>query len=138
MSPQAVGEVRYSAQVVARVREMTRVGAWPEGRPDVGTGEAGSIDAGTFVRVQVRSAAGDGNGVAAVYKVFGCSAAIASTSLVAEWIERGRALDPAAVVAALDLPPERAHVATLAVEAGNNALASLRGRDPGAGSREQT
>lgn len=114
------GTPRYSDAVVARVRDMARVGDWPgEG---VATGEAGAIADGAFVRVQVRRA---GDGVEAVYKVFGCSAAIAAASLVAEWIEEGRALDAGAVVTALDLPEERAHVAALAVEAGTAALRRL-------------
>ena len=53
--------------------------------PDVGTGEAGTLDEGTVVRIQVRV---DGDRIAeARFKVFGCSAAIASASLVAEWLE---------------------------------------------------
>lgn len=113
------GRVRYSAAVVARVREMARVGAWPADAAGVGTGEAGSLAEGTFVRVQVRPS---GQGREAVYKVFGCSAAIAAASLVTEWIERGRALAAADVATALELPRERAYVAQLAVEAAEKAL----------------
>jgi NifU-like protein involved in Fe-S cluster formation len=114
---------RYSPQVVGRVREMTRVGNWPADEPGVGTGEAGSLERGTFVRVQIRHVPGD-EGVRVVYKVFGCSAAIASASLVAEWVEAGRPLRPEAVAAALELPPDRAHVAALAVDAAERALAA--------------
>ncbi len=119
--------MRYSAAVVERVREMARVGAWPEDALGVATGEAGSVAEGTFVRVQVRPSGGK---CEAVYKVFGCSAAIAAASLVTEWIAEGRTLAAADVVTTLDLPPERAHVAALAVDAASSALASLRRREP--------
>jgi nitrogen fixation NifU-like protein len=65
------------------------------------------------------------------FKVFGCSAAIASASLVAEWLE-GTGIDEAKQVTAervvqhLDLAPERHHVARLAVEAGLKAVESLK------------
>jgi len=126
--------MRYSTAVVARVRAMARVGAWPEG-PGVGTGEAGSLDEGTFVRMQVRTS---GQGYEAVYKVFGCSAAIASASLVAEWIEQARTLSADDVRAALELPPERGHAAEMAVEAATNAVTALRAesREPRAESRQ--
>ncbi|MDP1569422.1 MAG: iron-sulfur cluster assembly scaffold protein [Vicinamibacterales bacterium] len=126
------GTTRYSDAVVARVREMARVGAWPPGA-GVGTGDAGAMAEGTFVRIQVRRT---GEGVEAVYKVFGCSAAIASASLVTEWIAEGRTLAAADVVTTLDLPLDRAHVAAMVVNAAESALASLRGRELIADSRE--
>ena len=89
---------------------------------------------GTFVRVQVRPS---GGGCEAVYKVFGCSAAIAAASLVAEWIEQERTLRADDVMAALDLPPDRAHAAGMAVEAATNALTALRRREPTAESRQR-
>jgi NifU-like protein involved in Fe-S cluster formation len=125
---------RYSAAVVERVREMARVGAWPAA-PGIGTGEAGAIDSGTFVRIQVRAAAAGDRRFEAVYKVFGCSAAIASASLVAEWIEQERPLRVEDVMATLELPAERAHAARMATEAATRALAACRRREPTADSR---
>jgi nitrogen fixation NifU-like protein len=91
----------------------------------VGTGEVGTLDEGTVVRIQVRKS---GDRIAeARFKVFGCSAAIASASLVAEWLE-GAAIAEATgltserVMQTLDLAPEREHVARMAVEAGLNAI----------------
>ena len=87
----------YSAEVLRRVRELQRAGSI-EGA-HVGTGEVGTLDEGTVVRMQVRL---DGNTVAeARYRVFGCSAAIASASLVAEWFEA------ASIDEALEVTPER-------------------------------
>ena len=114
----------YSAAVLERVRNPQRVGVLPDS-PGVGTGEAGSLDAGTFARIQVRVALG--RVVEARYKVFGCSAAIAATGLVAEWLEGASLADaglvtPELVVRHLELPEERAHVAGIAVEAARHAI----------------
>jgi NifU-like protein involved in Fe-S cluster formation len=115
--------VGYSEEVLNRVREPKRVGSL-DGE-HVGTGEVGTLDEGTVVRIQVRKS---GDRIAeARFKVFGCSAAIASASLVAEWLE-GAAIDEARqmtserVVQALGLPAERHHVARMAIEAGVRAV----------------
>ena len=114
----------YSAAVLERVRNPQRVGVLPDS-PDVGTGEAGSLDAGTFARIQDRVE--QGRIVEARFKVFGCSAAIAATGLVAEWLEGASLGDaglvtPERVVRHLELPEERAHVAGIAVEAARHAV----------------
>ena len=105
------------------MRNLERVGTL-EGE-HVGTGEVGTLDEGTVVRIQVMRS---GDRIAeARFKVFGCSAAIASASLVAEWLD-GAAIDEAKAVSAervvqtLGLSAERAHVAQMAVEA---ALAAI-------------
>ena len=126
----------YSAAVLERVRNPRRVGEFPEGREDVGTGQSGTLDEGTTARIQVRAEAG--RIVEARFKVFGCSAAIAAAGLVAEWLEgvtvdEGRHLTPERVVAALTLPAERAHVARVAVDAAHRALDDVTekaGRQP--------
>jgi NifU-like protein involved in Fe-S cluster formation len=118
--------VRYSEEVLNRVRHPQRAGSIDG--PHVGTGEVGTLDEGTVVRIQVRRS---GDRIAeARFKVFGCSAAIASASLVAEWLE-GTPIDEAAQVTAervvqhLELVPERHHVAAMAVEAARRAVMSL-------------
>lgn len=119
--------MKYSDEVLRRVRAPQRVGSL-EG-DHIGTGEVGTLDEGTVVRIQVRA---DGSRIAeARFKVFGCSGAIASASLVAEWLE-GAPIDeasrvtPERVVQTLDLAPERHHVARMAVEAGLKALAQVK------------
>jgi nitrogen fixation NifU-like protein len=99
---------------------------------DVGTGVAGTLESGTVIRIQVRVSGG--RAVEARFKVFGCSAAIASASLVAELIEgatkaEAEALTPERVVQMLQLAPEREYTARMAVEAAQTAL-----RNAGAGS----
>lgn len=123
--------MKYSAEVLTRVREPQRVGALPADDEDVGTGEIGTLDEGTVTRIQVR-VSGE-TVVQARFKVFGCSAAIASASLVAEWLEgasleEARAITPERVVQVLQLVPERAHVARMAVDAAQSAMANWDGR----------
>ena len=119
--------MKYSDEVLRRVRNIERAGAL-DGE-HVGTGEVGTLDEGTVMRIQVRR---DGDRIAeARFKVFGCSAAIASASLVAEWFE-GAAIDEAKHVTAervvqhLDLAPEREYAARMAVEAGLKAIDEVR------------
>ena len=120
--------MKYSDEVLNRVREPQRVGTL-QGE-HVGTGEVGTLDEGTVVRIQVRRS---GDRIAeARFKVFGCSAAIASASLVAEWLD-GAAMDEARAVTAervvqqLELAPERAHLARMAVEAALAAIDDVEG-----------
>lgn len=118
--------MKYSDEVLRRVREPQRVGSLEGDR--IGTGEVGTLDEGTVVRIQVRV---DGDRIAeARFKVFGCSGAIASASLVTEWLE-GAPIDeatgvtPERVVQTLALAPEREYVARIAVEAGLKAVESV-------------
>jgi NifU-like protein involved in Fe-S cluster formation len=117
--------MRYSTAVLDRVRNPRFAGWLPRDEAGVGTGEAGSVDAGSMTRIQIRVA--DGRIAEAVFKVFGCSAAIASASLVAERLQgttvsAARQMDAIAVTAELELPIERAHVAGLAVRAAMAAI----------------
>jgi len=119
--------MRYSDEVLRRVRELRRVGEL-DGE-HVGTGEVGTVDEGTVVRIQVQR---DGNRIAtARFKVFGCSGAIASASVVTEWLEgapidEALRLTAARVMQHLDLPAEREHVAKQAVDAGLAAVRSAK------------
>ncbi len=118
--------MQYSAAVLDRVRAPKFAGALPRDEVSVGTGEAGSLDEGTMARIQIRI--GAKNRISdAVFKVYGCSAAIASASLVAERlqgasIDEARDIEPMSIVAELQLPIERAHVAGLAVRAAHAAI----------------
>jgi nitrogen fixation NifU-like protein len=119
--------VKYSDEVLRRVRALERVGALDGDH--VGTGEAGTLDEGTVMRIQVRR---EGDRIAeARFKVFGCSAAIASASLVAEWLEgadiaEATQMTPERVVQQLELAPEREYTARMAVEAGLKAVETAK------------
>lgn len=115
--------MRYSDEVLRRVRELNRAGSLDgEG---IGTGEIGTLDEGMVMRIQVRRS---GDRIAeARFRVFGCSAAIASASLVAEWLEGAPIVEaigmtPERVMQTLQLAPEREPVARMAVAAGLKAL----------------
>lgn len=117
--------MKYSAEVLRRVRDPQRVGALPVDDVDVGTGETGTLDEGTVTRIQVRVK--DQTVTEARFKVFGCSGAIASASLIAELLEgasidEARELKAERVVQMLELAPEREHVARMAVTAAQAAL----------------
>ena len=119
--------MKYSTAVLDRVREPKFAGALPRDERHVGTGEAGTLDEGTMTRIQVRVDPETSRISDAVFKVFGCSAAIASASLVAERLQgarisEAREFEVMSVVAELQLPMERAHVAGLAVRAAQSAL----------------
>ena len=125
--------MKYSDEVLKRVREPQRVGALPVDDVDVGTGETGTLDEGTVTRIQVRVA--NSTVTEARFKVFGCSGAIASASLVAELLEgasldEARGLNAERVVQMLELVPEREHVARMAVAAAQAALANAEGKRP--------
>lgn len=79
--------MNYSAAVLERVRDPKHAGWLPRDAPEVGTGEAGSIDSGTMTRIQIRVVAASQRIEEAVFKAVGCSAAIASASLVAERLQ---------------------------------------------------
>ncbi len=120
--------VRYSAEVVRRCQQMDRAGSWPEGDANVGTGVVGSLDVGTMIRLQVRLASDDDRIEEARFKVFGCSAAIASASLAADrlsgaTLDVAMGLDHAALAAALDLPDDKRAMAVQAVTAARAAIA---------------
>jgi nitrogen fixation NifU-like protein len=119
--------MQYSAAVLERVRDPKYVGWMNRDAADVGTGESGSLDRGTMTRIQVRVNAEMERIEEAVFKVFGCSAAIASASLVAERLNGAsladvREMNGLMIVAELQLPVERANVAGMAIEAAQNAI----------------
>lgn len=131
----------YSDAVRMRCREPRRAGGWPDGADHVGTGATGSLDAGAWTRLQVHGAGGVIDD--ARFRVFGCSAAVASASFVADALvgatpATARALDARAVAEALALPAEKQAMAALAVEAARAAVddwerrTGARGAGPGA------
>lgn len=134
----------YSEAVRVRCREPRRAGGWPEDAAHVGTGAIGSLDAGAMTRLQVHGT--DGVIDDARFRVFGCSAAVASASFVADALvgatpASARALDARAVAEALALPAEKQAMAALAVDAARAAVddweARAGARATGTGTGEQ-
>ncbi len=130
----------YSEAVRMRCRDPRRAGGWPDGADHVGTGATGSLDAGVWTRLQVHGM--DGVIDDARFRVFGCSAAVASASFVADALvgatpDAARALDARAVAEALALPAEKQAMAAMAIDAARAAVDDWRtragARGPGLG-----
>ncbi|MFM7200307.1 MAG: Fe-S cluster assembly scaffold IscU [Myxococcota bacterium] len=111
----------YSEKVVEHYENPRNVGAFDKSDPTVGTGLVGAPACGDVMRLQLKVGA---NGVIedARFKTFGCGSAIASSSLVTEWV-KGRTIDEAAqikntmIAQELGLPPVKIHCSVLAEDA---------------------
>lgn len=131
----------YPDKLVERYRDPRYVGSLPKDDPHVGTGMAGSPERGDMTRIQIRVDPARGLVGDARFKAFGCGAAIACASLAAEWVH-GRSLDEALAIRAvelgraLDLPADKRHCATLALEAVAAAVADYRRKRAGAAVRQ--
>jgi nitrogen fixation protein NifU and related proteins len=131
----------YSDKVVDHYENPRNVGAFDANDESVGTGMVGAPACGDVMKLQIRVNA---QGVIedAKFKTYGCGSAIASSSLVTEWV-RGRTLDEAlaiknsAIAEELALPPVKIHCSILAEDAIKAAVADYRSRH-GAPSSETT
>lgn len=134
----------YSEAVRVRCRDPRRAGSWPEGTRDVGTGDRGSLESGAWAQVQVHVAGATGLIDDARFRVFGCSAALASASFVADAVvgvaaRSGGLPDADAVADALALPSDKRAMAALATEAVRAAVSDweVKHRDRGPGTRDR-
>jgi nitrogen fixation NifU-like protein len=124
----------YSDKVVDHYENPRNVGAFDAADDNVGTGMVGAPACGDVMRLQIRVNA---QGVIedAKFKTYGCGSAIASSSLVTEWV-RGRTLDEALAIKnsqiaeELALPPVKIHCSILAEDAIKAAVADFRSRHP--------
>jgi len=89
---------------------------------NVGTGMVGAPACGDVMRLQIKVSADDGVIEDAKFKTYGCGSAIASSSLLTEWV-KGKTLDEAGMIknteiaAELELPPVKIHCSVLAEDA---------------------
>lgn len=111
----------YSKQVVDHYENPQNVGKLDATRSDVGTGLVGAPACGDVLKLQIQVSP-DGIITDAKFKTFGCGSAIASSSLVSEWV-KGRSLDQAEsirnteIAKELALPPVKIHCSVLASDA---------------------
>jgi len=111
----------YSDKVLDHYENPRNVGAFDKDEPNVGTGMVGAPACGDVMRLQIK--VGE-NGVIedAKFKTYGCGSAIASSSLLTEWV-RGKTLEEARqikntdIAAELALPPVKIHCSVLAEDA---------------------
>ena len=122
----------YSDKVVDHYENPRNVGSMDKADASVGTGMVGAPACGDVMKLQIKVGA---NGVIedAKFKTYGCGSAIASSSLVTEWV-KGKSLDEAlairntAIAEELALPPVKIHCSILAEEITKIGRASCRER----------
>jgi len=122
----------YSEKVIDHYNNPRNVGSFDKGADDVGTGLVGAPACGDVMKLQIKVGA-DGIIEDAKFKTFGCGSAIASSSLVTEWV-KGKSLDEAAsirntqIAQHLALPPVKIHCSVLAEDAIKAAIADYRAK----------
>lgn len=111
----------YSNKVIDHYENPRNVGSFEKGDDDVGTGMVGAPACGDVMKLQIKVGK-DGRIEDARFKTYGCGSAIASSSLVTEWV-KGKTLDEAATIKNTDiaqelaLPPVKIHCSVLAEDA---------------------
>jgi nitrogen fixation NifU-like protein len=120
----------YSDKVLDHYENPRNVGSFPKNESGVGTGMVGAPACGDVMKLQIRVGA-DGKIEDAKFKTYGCGSAIASSSLVTEWV-KGKTLDEAMsirntqIAEELALPPVKIHCSILAEDAIKAAVADYR------------
>tara|TARA_B110000285_G_C15090954_1_gene599044 strand:+ start:1300 stop:1677 length:378 start_codon:yes stop_codon:yes gene_type:complete len=121
----------YSKEVLDHYENPRNVGKMDENDPSVGTGMVGAPACGDVMRLQIKVM--DGIITDAKFKTYGCGSAIASSSLLTEWV-KGMNLDEAYQVKntqlaeELALPPVKIHCSVLAEDAIKTAIQNYRGK----------
>lgn len=121
----------YSDKVIDHYTNPRNVGSLDKDDQDVGTGLVGAPACGDVMKLQIKVA--DGVIADAKFKTFGCGSAIASSSLVTEWI-KGKTLDEAKAIKNLDiahhlaLPPVKIHCSVLAEDAIRSAISDYQAK----------
>jgi len=121
----------YSAKVIDHFEHPRNVGSLPKDDPDVGTGLVGAPECGDVMKLQLRINPQTGVIDEVKFKTFGCGSAIASSSLITEWL-KGRTIAQALeikngdIVDELGLPPVKLHCSVLAEDGIRAAIADYR------------
>lgn len=122
----------YSAKVLDHYENPRNVGSFAREVKRVGTGMVGAPACGDVMKLQIQVNE-DGVITDAKFKTYGCGSAIASSSLVTEWV-KGKTLDQAGTIRnthiaeELALPPVKIHCSILAEDAIKAAIADFRSR----------
>ena len=112
----------YSQQVIDHYENPKNVGSFDKTDPDIGTGMVGAPACGDVMRLQIKVDNVTGIITDAKFKTYGCGSAIASSSLITEWV-KGKTLDQAGsiknsqIAEELALPPVKIHCSILAEDA---------------------
>ena len=121
----------YSDKVLDHYENPRNVGSFDKNDTTVGTGMVGAPACGDVMKLQIKVNAQTGIIEDARFKTYGCGSAIASSSLVTEWV-KGKTLDEAAgikntdIAEELALPPVKIHCSILAEDAIKAAIADYK------------
>ena len=122
----------YSEKVIDHYENPRNVGSFARSEAGVGTGMVGAPACGDVMKLQIKVGA-DGVIEDAKFKTYGCGSAIASSSLVTEWV-KGKTLDQAMTIRnthiaeELALPPVKIHCSILAEDAIKAAVADYKAK----------
>jgi nitrogen fixation NifU-like protein len=111
----------YSEKVIDHYENPRNVGSFDKEDPNVGSGMVGAPACGDVMKLQIKVTP-EGIIEDAKFKTYGCGSAIASSSLVTEWV-KGKSIDEAAAIKnseiaeELELPPVKVHCSILAEDA---------------------
>ena len=122
----------YSEKVIDHYENPRNVGGFDKNDPSIATGMVGAPACGDVMKLQLKI---DKNGIIedAKFKTYGCGSAIASSSLVTEWV-KGKSIDEASTISNMDiaeelaLPPVKIHCSILAEDAIKAAVADYKSR----------
>jgi nitrogen fixation NifU-like protein len=123
----------YSDKVIDHYENPRNVGSFEKDDPTVGTGMVGAPACGDVMKLQIKVDNDTGIITDAKFKTYGCGSAIASSSLVTEWV-KGKTLDEAGsiknseIAEELALPPVKIHCSILAEDAIKAAVNDYRNR----------
>jgi nitrogen fixation protein NifU and related proteins len=127
----------YSTKVIDHYENPRNVGSFEKGDATVGTGMVGAPACGDVMKLQIKVDPQTGLIQDARFKTYGCGSAIASSSLVTEWV-KGKTLDQALTIKnsqiaeELALPPVKIHCSILAEDAIKAAVHDYKARHGGA------
>ena len=122
----------YGKKVLDHYENPRNVGSMDKDDPQVGTGMVGAPACGDVMKLQIK-VNDDGVIEDAKFKTYGCGSAIASSSLLTEWV-RGKTIEQAgeikntAIVEELSLPPVKIHCSVLAEDAIKAAVTDYRSK----------
>lgn len=123
----------YSDKVLDHYENPRNVGSFDKDEKGVGTGMVGAPACGDVMRLQIK-VGDDGVIEDAVFKTYGCGSAIASSSLLTEWV-KGKTLDEAKSIKNQDiadelaLPPVKVHCSVLAEDAIKSAIEDYQSKN---------
>jgi len=122
----------YSDKVIDHYENPRNVGSFDNSDPSIGSGMVGAPACGDVMKLQIK-VSDAGIIEDARFKTYGCGSAIASSSLITEWV-KGKSLDEAAAIKntqiaeELELPPVKIHCSILAEDAIKAAIADYKSK----------